>query len=171
MTIVLETTRLVIRQFTAGDAELIWLLNQDPEVTQFTHDPVRDPEHAGEVLLQHILPQYALYNFGRWAVHLKGNLDFIGWCGLKFRPERMETDLGYRLMKSYWGKGYATEAAAGCLRFGFEKLHIQEIIGRAEPGNMASVRVLEKCGMEYIGNEMVDGFNVRTYLARNPFIT
>jgi len=171
MTVIIETKRLLLREFTADDAPLILQLNEDPEVTRYTYDPIRNYEQASEVLTGSILPQYVLYNHGRWAAHLKTDLSFIGWCGLKFRAERMETDLGYRFMKQYWGKGYATEAAAACLRYGFEKLHIQEIIGRAEPENSASVRVLKKCGMEYIGDDLVDGFKVRSYLARNPFIT
>ncbi len=171
MTIVLETARLTLRQFTEEDAELIWKLNKDAEVTRYTHDPVKDLDHAREVLLQHILPQYALYNYGRWAIHLKSDHSFIGWCGLKFRPERMETDLGYRLMKPYWGKGYVTEAASACIRFGFESIHIQQIIALSEPANIASVRVLEKCGMTRVGVDAVDGYPVYSYAISNPFIT
>ncbi len=171
MKVIIETKRLLLREFTADDTHLILQLNEDPEVTRYTHDPIRNYEQANEVLTGSILPQYALYNHGRWAAHLKTDLSFIGWCGLKFRAELMETDLGYRFMKQYWGQGYATEAAAACLRYGFEKLHIQEIIGRTEPENSASVRVLKKCGMEYIGDDLVDGFKVLSYLARNPFIT
>ncbi len=149
MTVVFETHRLLLRNFTIDDAALIWQLNLDPEVTRFTYDPVRDIVHAKEILEKTILPQYALYNHGRWAVHQKHDLGFIGWCGLKCRPELNEIDLGYRFIPSAWGKGYATEAAFGSIHYGFEKLNIQRIVGRAAPDNVASVRVLEKCGMTY----------------------
>lgn len=170
MNIIIETERLVLREFTKGEEALIYELNLDPEVTLYTGDPVRDLEHAREVLEQVILPQYALYNHGRWAVHTKPGMEFIGWCGLKARPERNEIDLGYRFLKTSWGKGYATEATFACLKYGFEKLHLQRIVGRAMPGNLASLKVLEKCGMNYIGEEIVDDHPAKTYEAINPLI-
>jgi len=111
-----------------------------------------------------------LYNHGRWAVHAKPSLEFIGWCGLKKRPERNEIDLGYRFLKSTWGKGYATEAAFACIKYGFEKLGLKRIVGRAMPGNIASLKVLEKCGMTYIGEDMVDDHPAKTYEILNPLI-
>lgn len=170
MTLVFETQRLLFRLFTTEDAALVYTLNLDPEVTRFTHDPIEDIEQAATVLEKTILPQYALYNHGRWAVHIRETGEFMGWCGLKYRAELNEIDLGYRFMKQYWGKGYATEAADASIRYGFEKLHLSRIVGRAEPGNTGSIRVLEKCGMIYIGNEEVDGYPVRTYEAINPLV-
>ncbi len=175
MNIVIETDRLLLRTFTIEDAPLIYELNLDPDVIRYTGDPIKDVHHAQEVLEQIILPQYALYNHGRWAVLVKPGLDpiaigFIGWCGLKTRPERNEIDLGYRFMKKAWGKGYATEASYACLQYGFDKLHLQRIVGRAMPENSASLRVLEKCNMRYIGEEMVDDHPASTYEALNPFI-
>lgn len=168
MNIIFETHRLLLRSFTLHDAQLIYELNQDPDVIKYTMDPVRDIEHAAEILLTTILPQYALYNHGRWAVHTKYNGKFIGWCGLKARPERNEIDLGYRFNCSSWGKGYATESAFASLNHGFNKLGLPRIIGRAMPQNVASLRVLEKCGMKYIGEEIVDGHPAKTYEAINP---
>ena len=170
MNIILETERLLLRTFTPEDASLIYELNLDPEVTRYTGDPVKDLAHASKVLEQVILPQYALYNHGRWAVHIKPSLEFIGWCGLKTRPERNEIDLGYRFMKTAWGKGYATEAAFACIKYGFEKLNLQRIVGRAMPENIASLKVLEKCGMIYIGDEIVDEHPAKTYEILNPLI-
>lgn len=111
MHVIIETDRLILRTFTINDAALIYELNSDADVTRFTFDPVRDLAHARDILEHTILPQYALYNHGRWAVHEKAGLAFIGWCGLKSRPELREVDLGYRFRRSAWGKGYATEAA------------------------------------------------------------
>jgi RimJ/RimL family protein N-acetyltransferase len=168
---VIETERLLLRTFTENDAQLIYDLNLDPDVTRYTGDPIKDLEHARKVLERVILPQYPLYNHGRWAVHTKPNLEFIGWCGLKTRPERdNEIDLGYRFLKSSWGKGYATEAAYACLKYGFEKLGLPRIVGRAMPQNGASLKVLEKIGMNYIGEEIVDDHPAKTYEALNPLI-
>jgi RimJ/RimL family protein N-acetyltransferase len=170
MDVIIETERLLLRKFTVEDAPLIYELNFDPDVIRYTYDPVKDIEHATQVLEQVILPQYVLYNHGRWAVHLKPQLEFIGWCGLKCIPQRDEIDLGYRFKKQYWGKGYATEAAYACIQYGFKKLDLKRIIGRAIPENTASLHVLEKCGMTFLTDEVVDGYSARTYEIFNPFI-
>ncbi len=165
MHVIIETARLVLRQFEPGEGQLIYTLNEDPEITRYTGDPVRDLDHAEEILREVILPQYTLYNHGRWAVHTKPGMEFIGWCGLKYRPELDEIDLGYRFMKQAWGKGYATEAAMASVRYGFEKLGLRRIVGRAMPENIASIKVLEKCGMRYVGEEVVDGHLAKTFEA------
>jgi RimJ/RimL family protein N-acetyltransferase len=170
MNIVIETERLLLRMFTVDDAALIYELNRDPDITRYTLDTMVNFTQAQQVLDTVILPQYALYNHGRWAVHTKQDLEFIGWCGLKYRPETDEIDLGYRFMKSAWGKGYATEAAFGCLDYGFKKMKLRRIVGRALPENKASLKVLEKCGMNYLGEEMVDGLLHKSYEILNPFI-
>ena len=171
MNVIIETERLLLREFTELDANLIYELNMDPDVTRYTHDPVKDLDHASEILQKTILPQYALYRHGRWAVHLKPSWEFIGWCGLKYRPELNEIDLGFRFKKAAWGKGYATEAAFASIKYGFEKLGLKSITGRAEIENIGSWKVLEKCGMIYIGREEVDGYPVKTYEAHIPSVT
>jgi RimJ/RimL family protein N-acetyltransferase len=170
MKIVIETPRLILREFTMEDADLIYQLNKDPQVTKYTGDPVKDVEHGASILRDTIIPQYALYNHGRWAVHTKHDHGVIGWCGLKARPEREEIDLGYRFLQSSWGKGYATEAAYASLRYGFDTLFLPRIVGRAMPANRASIRVLEKCGMRFLTEEIVDQHPALTYEAHYPFI-
>jgi RimJ/RimL family protein N-acetyltransferase len=170
MNIIIETSRLLLRTFTIEDAPLIYELNLDPEVIRYTLDPIKDIDHAKRVLEETILPQYALYNYGRWAVHTKPGLEFIGWCGLKARPDRNEIDLGYRFSKTAWGNGYATEAADACIQYGFKKLNLSRIVGRALPGNLASIRVLEKCRMNYVGEEIVESLLHKTYDILNPSI-
>ncbi len=168
MNIVIETERLLLRLFTEHDAQLIYELNLDADVTKYTHDPVKDIDHAKEILVSTILPQYVLYKHGRWAIHLKPGLEFMGWCGLKYRPEENEIDLGYRLKREFWGHGYATEAAYVSLKYGFEKLNIHRIVGRAETENIASCIVLKNCGLTYIGDSEVDGYRVKTFEIFNP---
>ena len=170
MNVIIETDRLLLREFTLDDAKLVFELNNDPEVIKFTGDPVRNETHAREILEKTIIPQYALYNHGRWAVHTKPALEFIGWCGLKFRAERNEIDLGYRFQKKAWGRGYATEAAHACLRYGFDKLLVRRIVGRAMPLNFASIKVLEKLGMRFVCEEIIEDHPALTYEAINPLI-
>ncbi|MBS1920049.1 MAG: GNAT family N-acetyltransferase [Bacteroidetes bacterium] len=170
MNVIFETERLQFRTFTLEDAPLIYDLNLDPDVIRYTCDPVKDIGHARDILEQVILPQYVLYNHGRWAIYLKPQSEFIGWCGLKYIPQRDEIDLGYRFKKQYWGKGYATEAAYASIQYGFNKLNLHRIIGRAMPENKASLHVLKKCGMNFITEEVIDGHPVKTYEIFNPSI-
>ena len=121
---------------------MILQLNSDPEILKYVHEPVlTTEEQARQILTDIILPQYK-NNLGRWAIHTKNNNEFIGWCGLKYRPELNEIDLGYRLKKDAWGKGYATEAAKHTLDHGFNNLNLQLITGRAHVENIASIKVL-----------------------------
>ncbi len=170
MHLILETPRLFLRRFADSDEDalLILALNSDAEVLKYLHEPIlRDKSHAREILTGTILPQYE-NNLGRWAVHLKQTNEFIGWCGLKYRPEPDETDLGYRLKKTAWGKGYATETAAACLSYGFDSLGLESIIGRAHIDNTASLVILEKIGMQYVKEEMIDDCPVKTFISLSP---
>lgn len=168
MQIIFETPRLILRRFTEADAPLVLSLNSDPEVLKYLHEPaLESEEHALQIIKTIILPQYE-NNLGRWAIHTKNNNEFIGWCGLKYRPEIDETDLGYRLMQKAWGKGFATEAAQHTLDHGLNSLQLKLITGRAHVDNIASIKVLEKIGMDYIGEGIVDDCPVRTYTKSAP---
>ena len=171
MQIILQTPRLILRRFTNSDedAALLLKLNSDPEVLKYLHEPVlQSLQQAKEIISNIILPQYEK-DLGRWAVHTKNNNEFIGWCGLKHRPEAYEIDLGYRFIKTAWGKGYATEAALHTLNYGFEELHLKTIIGRAHIENTGSLNILEKIGMHFVGEGLVDDCPVKTFVANNPF--
>lgn len=164
---ILQTPRLSLRRFTNNDedAAMILSMNSLPAVLQYLHEPLlKDLDHAKEILQQHILPQYE-NNFGRWAVHIKESNEFIGWCGLKYRPEIKDIDLGYRFIPSAWGKGYATEAAKACLDFGFKTLNLEKINACAHIDNIASLAVLEKIGMLYTGDDIIDNCPVKCFEA------
>jgi [ribosomal protein S5]-alanine N-acetyltransferase len=168
MNIIFETPRLILRQFTEADASLILQLNSDPEIVKYVHEPVlENKEQAKKIIIDIILPQYK-NNLGRWAIHTKNNMDFIGWCGLKFRAGPDQIDLGYRLMQKAWRKGFATEAAQQTLEHGFKTLDLKLITGTAHKENIASIKVLEKIGMHFIKEGIEDDCPVRTYSKSNP---
>ena len=163
MQLVLETPRLVLGQFTEQDATFILQLNSDPDIVKYVHEPVlTTEEQARKIIVDIILPQYK-NNLGRWATYTKHNNEFIGWCGLKYLPDTGEIDLGYRFIKTAWGKGYATEAAKHTLAHGFDRLALKLITGRAHVENFASIRVLEKIGMQFVCEEMYHNSPVKTY--------
>ena len=147
MRIITETNRLTLREFSVYDAEIFFHLNSDPEVMKYTGDvPFQSISDAEKFFNNYT--DYQLNGFGRWAVVLKETGKFIGWCGLKLNEENL-IDIGFRFFRKEWNKGYATESAMACLQHGFNNLNIKEIIGRAAKENTASIKVLEKLGMEF----------------------
>jgi len=168
MHIVFETPRLFLRRFTETDAPLIYLLNSDADVLKYLHEPLLENEaQAKDILNNKIIPQYKK-NLGRWAIHTKAQYEFIGWCGLKYVEETGIVDLGYRLLKTAWGKGYATEAAQYTLIYGLRELKIETITGMAHVENIGSIKVLQKAGMKFSKEEIVFGFPVKIYTLSLP---
>lgn len=155
-----ETDRLYLRTFTPEDAEHFYNLNLDPEVIQYTGDVAFENIDASRTFLEQY-NHYQLHGFGRWAMIRKSDQAYIGWCGLKYTPEKDEVDIGFRLFKQYWNQGYATEAAEACIKFGFETYKLPKIVGRAMKANETSIRVLQKLGLtfaysfDFAGNEGV----------------
>ncbi len=165
MDIVFETKRLLLRKFTLADAALVYQLNSDPQVITYLHEPLLNNEtEAARILQQILLPPYEK-KLGRWAIHLKEDSRFIGWCGLKQIPDSIDIDLGYRLMKTAWGKGYATEATSQTLNYAFKTLALPSVLAKVHADNIASIKVLEKIGMNYLGEEKEEGFPIKTYQA------
>jgi RimJ/RimL family protein N-acetyltransferase len=157
----IETPRLILREFTVDDAYKIWELNSDPEVIKYTGDPPFETvENARDFLNNY--KDYENIGFGRWAVIKKDSNDFLGWCGLKLN-EQILIDLGFRFFRREWNKGYATESAKACLEYGFMELNIKEIIGRVAIKNTASIKVLEKLTMEYWKNDSCKGIENSLY--------
>lgn len=142
----LQTPRLILREFHLDDAENFYELNRNPNVIKFTGDSSFQNISEAEEFLKNY-DDYKRNGYGRWAVMEKDSGEFLGWCGLKF--DGKETDIGFRFFEEHWGKGFATESAKACLEFGFTKLKLEEIIGRAMHENLASIKVLEKIGMKF----------------------
>jgi RimJ/RimL family protein N-acetyltransferase len=168
---IVETERLHLREVDEADVETFYLLGSDPAIIKYTGDPgggMTSIEHALEILRSHPMADYKKHGFGRWACVHKESGEVIGFTGLKYLDERDEVDIGYRLLPKYWGAGLATEAASAALDFGFRSLQLKEIIGLAVPDNVASIRILEKLGMDFV--EMVDYFGLQAakYVIRGP---
>ena len=130
-------------------------LNKDWEVIKYTGDVAFESVEA----TRHFLSNYSDYKkngFGRWIVELKESNEILGWCGLK-KHEDGSVDIGYRFYRKDWGKGYATESAKACLRYGFEVLKLNEVIGNSALENKQSIRVFDKLGMSFVENKTCDG--------------
>ncbi|MBI1837065.1 MAG: GNAT family N-acetyltransferase [Flavobacteriia bacterium] len=144
----LETNRLILREFNTQDASSFYKLNSNPEVLKYTGDSAFKTVLEAQEFIKNY-QHYSKYEYGRWAVLLKESNTFIGWCGLKYTPEKEEVDIGFRFFQEFWNCGFATEAAIACIDYGFQKYNISLIIGRAMKENKASVKVLEKIGLKF----------------------
>jgi RimJ/RimL family protein N-acetyltransferase len=158
---VLETDRLFFRELLPSDADALFELDSDPAVVLYTGDATLTHVDQARKRIEGIRQQYRDYGVGRWAAVLKETNAFIGWAGLKYIQElngRTDNyDLGYRLLKQYWGKGYATESAKAFVRYGFDDLNHTRISATADVRHVASVKVLEKCGLRFTNTFMDDG--------------
>ena len=154
MNVVLETDRLLLREFTAADVDNLVELDSDPEVMRFLNGGIPTPR---EVIEQRILPgflrEYAEFQgLGVWAAIEKATGEFVGWFA--FHPEPggspTEVTLGYRLRRSSWGRGYATEGAWALVGNGFARLGVRRVSATTYQDNAGSRRVLEKLGMRLV---------------------
>ncbi|NES76069.1 MULTISPECIES: GNAT family N-acetyltransferase [Okeania] len=167
MKIFLETERLVLRQFTEADTELLFELDSDPEVTRYTKlgDRSGKPTTYDEIknkFLPKVFRYYQQYqSYGFWAAIEKLSNKFVGW--FHFRPgldsymgaalyQENDIELGYRLQRKVWGKGYATEGSKALIRKGFLEWEIQQVAASALLENKASIRVMEKVGLKFERN-------------------
>ena len=161
--IVIETERFQLRHLTTEDAQMFYALNLDPEVTRYTGDEAfHSISEAWMFLEKYVESNYIEHGFGRWAIVEKETSNTWGWCGLKKRTSG-EIDLGYRIFKKYWGKGCARECGEACLNHAFEELKIEKLIGEAVPENVASIKIMERLGFEFLRNGADHGFETKIY--------
>jgi [ribosomal protein S5]-alanine N-acetyltransferase len=161
--IILETERLILRKKVIEDAPFFLELNSNPLVTQYTGDGAFRNLKAAEDIVKFVIAQYEKNGYGRWLVADKITGEPLGWCGLKLHDGTQETDLGYRFMQKYWGKGYATEASLACIDYGFKILNLKRIIGNAMKENVASIKVFKKLSMIYFDESLIDGVSLVKY--------
>lgn len=154
MKVFIETERILLREIVEEDAHEILYLDSDPEVVRYVgNQPLSQYKQAVKTI-EGILEQYRKYSIARWAVLDKSSNCFLGWAGLKYIEDTVNGksdyyDLGYRLAKKHWGKGYATEAARAVLDYGFSKMNLPAVYAIADSDNINSHHVLEKVGMVF----------------------
>ncbi|MFF5082577.1 GNAT family N-acetyltransferase [Actinoplanes sp. NPDC000266] len=159
--VTLETERLVLREWRDEDLDALAAMNADPEVMRYILDgAVLDREQSAE-RLRRMREVWARHGFGLFAVEGRDEGVLLGWAGLsvpEFLPEVMPAvEIGWRLARPHWGKGYATEAAAEALRFGFEDRGLERVVSIRHVGNGRSGRVMEKLGLRHEFDTVVPG--------------
>jgi RimJ/RimL family protein N-acetyltransferase len=147
----LRTERLFLRQWRDGDLEPFAELNADPETMRYFPAPHSRAE--SDALAERARRQIEAEGWGLWAVEVAGGASFIGFVGLA-RPSFEEhftpaVEVGWRLARDHWGRGYATEAGRAALAYGFEELELDEIVSFTSRLNEPSWRVMERLGMSH----------------------
>ncbi len=165
--LILETERLILREFDEGDVAAFLVLGSDPAILRYVGDPgggLKSPEQALESLRARPLADYAKHGFGRLACVHKQDGIVIGFAGLKYLDDLKEVDLGYRFLPAYWGQGLATESGRAVHADGFGRLGLRRILGLVDPANTASVRVLTKLGLRPDGMMIYGGRETARYV-------
>ena len=151
---ILETERLVLRNWLESDVNHYLVLARDVGYNCFS-PPGRFLVHTTEEAHAKVRERVLLFNerkLGKFPIFLRATGEFIGTCGLEpfDLAGQSEVELGYRLCLKFWGKGYAKEAAAAMLSYGFSDLKLARIMAFALPQNKASLRILDQLGFRYL---------------------
>lgn len=168
MKIFVETKRLLLREILPTDIDGMYELDSDPEVHSYLgNKPINNKEEVIDII-NFIRQQYADNGIGRWAIIDKKTNAFMGWAGLKLITNETNHhnnyyDLGYRLIKKYWGQGIATEASIATLQYAFEKLNTNEVYAIADSENNGSNKILKKIGFTFIEDFNLDGIKHNWY--------
>ena len=149
MTIQLETERLLLRQWKDTDRDAYFALNADPEVRRFF--PATLSREESDLSLDNLHQHLDEKDWGLWAVEVKETGELAGLTGLWPMPEGFPAtgapEVGWRLAKAHWGKGYAPEGARAALEHAFTVLDLPEVVSMTTVTNAPSRRVMEKIGM------------------------
>ena len=146
-----RTERLLMRRWRDGDRPAFAAMNADPAVMEYF--PSTRDRRESDAVVDRIEAHFDARGFGLWAVEIPGLVPFIGFVGLwtpsfeaHFTPA---VEVGWRLAREHWGRGYATEAAEAAVAVGFDALGLEEIVAFTVPANFRSRRVMEHLGMTH----------------------
>jgi len=147
----LATDRLRLRRWRDSDLAPFAALNADPVVMRHFPEPL--DRVASDALVGRIEAHFDRHGFGPWVVEVPGVTDCAGFVGLMVPTFEAHftpcIEIGWRLARPYWGKGYATEAAGAALGYAFNTLHVDEVVAITVPANRPSRAVMERLGMVY----------------------
>ncbi len=164
-----ETKRLIVETLCEDHFEFFAKIQGDPDVMRYIGHGKRSRENA-RMIFDRFLNHGKTYGFSFGCVYEKKGRVPIGFAGLiHLMFEGEEIEIGYYLFKEFWGKGYGTELAKGCISWGFSHLDVDALFGIVQPANQASRRVLEKAGMTFAEETEYGGIAVQKLaLKRKP---
>lgn len=153
MTIFLQTERLTLRRFVSQDADVLVELDSDPAVMRYISngEPTRRDEIESDILPAFLDYYRRFAGYGFWAAMSKPADEFIGWFHFRPAPDDPldQPELGYRLRRDAWGRGYATEGSRALIARGFTDYDVRRVVASTMAANVASRRVMEKSGLRF----------------------
>lgn len=150
--VVIETSRLVLRPLAVSDLDVFVAMHAAPEVVDTMGPYTRT---AALERLERNECEWHEHGYGLVGLTERATGQFVGRSGLKYWPQFDETEVGWVLHPSFWGRGFATEAARACLDWGFSKLDVPYITAMILPDNVRSLRVAERIGMTPLRSDML----------------
>ncbi len=157
---ILQTDRILLREFDLSDIDDMALMYSDEEVMKYIGLGGPVDSTGTERMIKGFIESYRVRGFGIWGCVDKSTGRLIGHCGFNLLPDKL-TEIAYLFDKPFWGKGFATSISAQVLDYGFNRLGLDEVVALAYPENTASIRVMQKIGMSpsgsrsYFGREFV----------------
>lgn len=172
MKVIIETERLIIREILPTDIDEMFELHSDPEVHIFLGNKTITSKEQIIEIIDIVRQQYIDFGVGRWAMINKKTDEFIGWTGLEFVTKETNNhknyyDLGYRLIKRFWGQGFAIESAFASLDYAFDKLNAKKVYAIADCKNEVSNKILKKVGLRFIETFDNEGIKHNWYKIEN----
>jgi RimJ/RimL family protein N-acetyltransferase len=167
----IETPRLRLRQWAIDDWKLLHRAYGDPEVARWIGTDPSSPEWTAYAVGR-MTNHWDLMGFGSWALEELDSGEFVGRAGLSFQADWPvgddKVEVGWTLVRAFWGRGYATEAALASLSFGFGTLELPRIISLTTPDNVRSRAVMERCGMREVATATWRGHEHVSYAIDRP---
>ena len=163
-TSITETERLILRLPTLEDAEASFAIYSDPEVMKFIDgdEPFETIETARKSIANG-LRHYEQHGVCHYAVELKETGGMIGHCGFNIFEQTDDLELVIHLNRAFWGQGYATEAGKAVITYAVNKLEPNRIVALVIPENLASKRLIERCGLSFLAKEVVNDYLLDVY--------
>ncbi|MDP9046713.1 MAG: GNAT family N-acetyltransferase [Bacteroidota bacterium] len=170
MNIIIQTPRIIVREFQRQELKLVLEIDADERLTRYVK---KRSAAESRRIFQHSLLEYKnATGLGRWGIFNVADNDFVGICMLKPSDYDGESiELGYRLHQKYWGTGIATELSKALISYGLEHLRLKEVCAVTHPENLASQRVLDKAGLirdgtvNWYGEDELPFFKIRRSLS------
>jgi ribosomal-protein-alanine N-acetyltransferase len=149
--VILQTERLSLCELERSDAPfMLDLLTSRGFIDNIGDRGIRDLDGAA-AYIERVRASYAANGFGLWRCEVRADTAIAGICGFVKREGLAHPDIGYALLEPFWGRGYATEAAAACLAFGRDVLGLSTVVAITGPDNASSIEVLKKIGLHDAG--------------------
>ena len=159
----LETSRLVLKPWTVADIDALHRLWTDADVRRYLWDDVVVSRDRAEQTVAQTIDYAERSGIGMWCIYRRESPNLIGFCGFRFIEDSQDVEILYGLTPAVWKQGLALEACIAAINYGFAAILFEQVFGRTDVPNVASVRLLERLGMEFKGQTMIGDLPTLVY--------